>query len=69
MKWIALRLIRLYQLGISPLLPNLCRFEPTCSRYCAEAIHRHGFFRGGLLGLLRLLRCNPFFRGGYDPVP
>jgi len=62
-------LIRVYQLTLSPLLGNCCRFEPTCSHYAAEAIRRHGLIRGGLLAAWRVLRCNPFGRGGYDPVP
>ena len=62
-------LIRVYQLTLSPLLGNCCRFEPTCSHYGAEAIRRHGLIRGGLLAAWRVLRCNPFCRGGYDPVP
>jgi putative membrane protein insertion efficiency factor len=62
-------LLRFYKRLISPLLPASCRFVPTCSEYAAEAVARHGFLRGTALGLWRLLRCNPFSRGGYDPVP
>jgi len=62
-------LIRLYQRTISPLLPPMCRFYPTCSQYCLEALQRHGFLRGSWLGLKRLLRCQPLCRGGHDPVP
>lgn len=65
----ACALIRGYQLTLSRWLPPLCRFEPSCSRYTLEAIRRHGLLRGGWLGLKRLLRCNPLFPGGYDPVP
>ncbi len=62
-------LIRVYQVTLSPLLGKCCRFEPSCSHYAMEAIRRHGFLRGAALGAWRLLRCNPFCRGGYDPVP
>ena len=62
-------LIRAYQLTLSPLLGRCCRFEPSCSRYAMEAIRRHGFLRGSALAAWRLLRCNPFCHGGYDPVP
>ncbi len=61
--------IRLYKRFLSPLLPSSCRFTPSCSRYTAEAIQKHGALRGGLLGAWRILRCNPFGRGGHDPVP
>lgn len=62
-------LIRLYQRHISAHTPSVCRFAPTCSHYAIEALERHGAFFGTLLTLWRLLRCNPLFRGGYDPVP
>lgn len=61
--------IRLYQRFLSPLLPPSCRFTPSCSRYTVEAIQKHGAVRGCLLGAWRILRCNPFGKGGYDPVP
>ncbi len=60
--------IRLYQRFVSPMLPPVCRFHPTCSEYTVEALREYGLFRGGLLGIYRILRCNPFSRGGYDPV-
>ncbi|MGI6557217.1 MAG: membrane protein insertion efficiency factor YidD [Eubacteriaceae bacterium] len=66
---ICLILIRGYQRVISPLFPRHCRFYPTCSAYCYEAIAKYGPFKGGLLGLKRILRCHPFNPGGYDPVP
>ena len=62
-------LLRVYKLGISPLLPVACRFEPTCSEYAREALEIHGIRRGSGLALRRLLRCQPFCRGGFDPVP
>jgi putative membrane protein insertion efficiency factor len=61
--------IRFYRKGISPLTPASCRFHPTCSAYALEAIEKYGAARGGWLALRRLLRCQPFCKGGYDPVP
>ena len=61
--------IRAYQFLISPLLPNACRFYPTCSQYACQAIQRHGPIKGLYLSVMRLLRCHPFHPGGYDPVP
>ena len=69
MRRLALALIRSYQKRLSPGLPPACRFEPTCSHYSYEAIERYGALRGGMLALWRLLRCNPWNRGGYDAVP
>lgn len=66
----ALALIRLYQLTAGRLIPiNTCRFYPTCSHYTYQAIARYGVVKGGLLGIRRLLRCQPFHPGGFDPVP
>jgi len=62
-------LIRTYQLLLSPLLGNHCRFYPSCSHYAVEAIERHGPWRGGLLAVRRILRCHPWHPGGIDPVP
>ena len=61
--------IRGYQLFISPVLPPSCRFTPTCSAYAIEALMTHGLLKGGGLTVWRLLRCNPWSAGGYDPVP
>ncbi len=67
-KKILLYLIGAYKREISPYLPPACRFVPTCSEYAYEAVSRFGVAKGGLLALWRLLRCNPFSKGGYDPV-
>ena len=64
-----LAFLRFYKRQISPLLPPACRFTPTCSEYAMEAIERYGPLKGGWMAFLRLLRCNPFHPGGYDPVP
>jgi uncharacterized protein len=69
MTQLALGLIRLYQNTVSKVLPPVCRFQPTCSQYAVEAIKKYGFARGGLLAAKRIIRCNPFSEGGYDPVP
>ncbi|MBQ8546720.1 MAG: membrane protein insertion efficiency factor YidD [Clostridia bacterium] len=69
MKKILIFFLKGYKKIISPILPPCCRFTPTCSEYAMEAIGRFGAIRGSLLGAYRLLRCNPFCRGGYDPVP
>ncbi|MEA4992325.1 MAG: membrane protein insertion efficiency factor YidD [Oscillibacter sp.] len=69
MKRILLALVRFYRRAISPLRPPCCRFYPTCSQYALEAIEKYGALKGGYLALRRVLRCNPFHRGGYDPVP
>lgn len=68
-QFIALGLIRFYRIALSPVLPPSCRFYPTCSSYAAEAIEKYGAYRGGLLGMKRILRCHPFHKGGFDPVP
>jgi len=69
-RWPALMLIRLYQKIISPALPpDTCRFYPSCSHYGYQAIYKHGIFRGGGMAIWRIIRCNPFNPGGYDPVP
>ena len=69
MKTLALGAIRLYQLTLSRVLPDSCRFTPSCSQYGYEALARYGLIRGGWLTLKRLARCHPFSPGGYDPVP
>lgn len=69
MKFLMMSLIRFYMKFISPLKKPCCRFVPTCSEYALEAIDRFGAFRGGFMAFCRILRCNPFCKGGYDPVP
>ena len=65
-----LALIRLYQNLVSPALPpNTCRYYPTCSHYGYQAVYRHGAIKGGWMAFWRVLRCNPWSPGGYDPVP
>lgn len=61
--------VRAYQLAVSPLLPRACRFHPSCSEYAAEALERHGACRGCWLAARRVVRCGPWNRGGFDPVP
>lgn len=64
-----LLLIRAYQYALSPMLGPRCRFWPSCSDYAAEAVRKHGAWRGGVLAVRRLFRCHPWHPGGYDPVP
>ncbi|MBA1444610.1 MAG: membrane protein insertion efficiency factor YidD [Chromatiales bacterium] len=69
MRHILILLVRAYQLVISPVLGNHCRFYPTCSAYAVEALEKHGFFRGLILSLRRVSHCHPWHEGGIDPVP
>jgi hypothetical protein len=69
MKFLVLDFLRLYKTFLSPFLPSACRFEPTCSQYMAEAVEKYGAIRGTWMGIKRILRCQPFCRGGYDPIP
>lgn len=69
MKFLMMSLIRFYMKFISPLKKPCCRFIPTCSEYALEAVDRFGAFRGGFMAFCRILKCNPFCKGGYDPVP
>lgn len=62
-------LIRFYQYCISPFVPKVCRFEPSCSVYAVEALKKHGVLKGSYLAARRILRCNPWGGSGYDPVP
>ncbi len=65
---LAVAAVKLYQRAISPMLPDSCRFYPSCSQYTILAIQRHGALRGILMGSWRIMRCNPFSKGGFDPV-
>jgi len=67
-KKILIFLIKIYKKYISPLLPNSCRFYPTCSEYAIEALSKYGVLKGSIKAIYRILRCNPFNKGGYDPV-
>ena len=67
--WPMVLLVRYYQMLISPMLPPSCRFTPTCSTYMIEALQKRGPLVGLWLGIRRILRCNPWHPGGYDPVP
>lgn len=70
MKRFLIRIIKFYQKYISFLKGGpTCRFTPTCSNYAIEALDKYGFFKGGILVVWRIIRCNPFSKGGYDPVP
>ena len=69
MKRLLLLLVQFYRSCLSPLTPPSCRYYPTCSAYAMEAIERYGARRGAWMALRRILRCHPFHRGGYDPVP
>jgi uncharacterized protein len=68
-KKIAIAFVKFYQYAIRPLLPNACRFTPSCSQYSIEAINKYGAFKGSWLGLKRILRCHPWGGHGYDPLP
>jgi len=68
MKFLVLDFLRLYKTFLSPFLPTSCRFTPTCSEYTREAVEKYGALRGTWLGVKRILRCQPFSKGGYDPV-
>ena len=69
MTGLVLRLIRVYQRTLSHVFGGSCRFYPSCSQYTYEAVERYGWWRGARMGAWRIVRCNPFTHGGYDPVP
>jgi hypothetical protein len=68
MRFLLVKILQFYKTAVSPLLPPACRFTPTCSQYAAEAINKHGAMRGSAMAIWRVCRCQPFARGGYDPV-
>ena len=68
MKFLVLDLLGVYKAAVSPFLPPACRFEPTCSEYAREAVEKYGALKGSWMGVKRLLRCQPFCKGGHDPV-
>jgi uncharacterized protein len=68
MKFLVLSFLQLYKTLVSPFLPPACRFEPTCSTYMMQAVEKYGAIKGSWMGVKRILRCQPFCKGGYDPV-
>ncbi|MCE5299447.1 MAG: membrane protein insertion efficiency factor YidD [Spirochaetia bacterium] len=68
MKSLFIALIKIYKAAVSPYLPQSCRFHPTCSEYTIQALKKYGAVKGLWLGFLRILRCNPFNKGGFDPL-
>ena len=68
MKYLLMYLIKIYQRILSPLFPPSCRFIPTCSEYSYQALKKYGAIKGSVLSIWRILRCNPFNKGGYDPL-
>ena len=69
MKKLLIALVKFYRCAISPYTKPCCRYVPTCSQYALEALEKYGALKGGWLAFRRILRCNPFHKGGYDPVP
>jgi len=69
MRWVLVALVRAYQLTLGPIMPPSCRYYPSCSAYAIEALNKHGAVRGTWLAIRRIVRCNPFRPGGFDPVP
>lgn len=67
--WLPTKLIRLYQITLSPYMGRECRYTPTCSNYAIEALQKHGLLKGSFLAIKRILRCAPWGGSGYDPVP
>ena len=69
MKRVLIALVRFYRSAVSPYRRPCCRYYPTCSQYALDALNKYGALKGGWLAFLRILRCNPLHKGGYDPVP
>ncbi len=69
MKYVLIFIIKLYRRFISPIKAPCCRFSPTCSEYALSAVEKYGFFKGLFLSVKRILKCHPFHKGGYDPLP
>ena len=68
MKYLVLDMLAVYKAMVSPFLPPACRFEPTCSEYTKQAVEKYGAIKGTWMGVKRILRCQPFCKGGHDPV-
>lgn len=68
-KHLFINMIKIYQRFISPFFPSSCKFSPSCSKYGIEAINKHGAIKGLVLTVKRILKCNPWSKGGYDPIP
>ena len=68
-KFLFINIIKIYQRFISPFFPSSCKFSPSCSKYGIEAINKHGAIKGLILTVKRILKCNPWSKGGYDPIP
>ena len=68
MKFLVADILGIYKVMVSPFLPPACRFEPTCSEYAKQAVEKHGVVRGSWMAVKRILRCQPFCKGGHDPV-
>ena len=69
LKHLIINIIKIYQRFISPFFPSSCKFSPSCSRYGIDAINKYGAIRGSFLTVKRVLKCNPWNNGGYDPIP
>ena len=67
--YLLIGLVQFYRYALSPLKPSTCRFYPTCSMYMLQALRRYGPLKGSYLGMKRILKCHPFHKGGYDPLP